>query len=312
MLSRRHLRIRVMQALYAWHQSDNKSAAFAESELVKGTERMYDLYIQLLSFYTELAHQEEVYYADLPASVLTGERKKVVRYLNDNTFIKWLNENPAYESQLKNRKISWQDDQETVQKAFFELRKMPFYISYLTNNQSDLKTEIDFARHVAGDVISKKEFVRHTIEEKNIYWAEGFEVICAMVVRTIDSGINNGNFQIAHLYKDEDEDLQFMKDLLQKTIANDEYFTSLISERTESWDTDRIALVDILLMKMALCEILHLNNIPVKVSINEYIDISKDYSTPNSKGFINGVIDNIVIALKKDGKIMKTGRGLME
>lgn len=312
MLSRRHLRIRVMQALYSWQQSDNKSAAFAESELVKGTERMFDLYLQLLQFYTELSHREEVYYADLPASALTGERKTAVRYLNDNTFIKWLNENASFKSYVKNRKISWQADQETVNKAFIEMRKMPFYKNYITNNNPDLKADVEFARHVAGDIISKKEFVRHTIEEKNIYWAEGFEIICNMLIRTIDSGASNGDFQLSPLYKDEEEDLQFMKELLQKTIANDDYFTKLIAERTESWDTERIALVDILLMKMALCEILHLNNIPVKVSINEYIDISKDYSTPNSKGFINGVIDNIVIALKKDGKIMKTGRGLME
>ncbi len=312
MLSRRHLRIRVMQALYAWQQSDNKSAALAESELVKGTERMYDLYLQLLSFYCELAHAEEVYYADLPASVLTGERRTAVRYLNDNLFIKWLNENASFNKQVKDRKISWQADNDTIKKAFFEMRKMPFFNAFISNPAPDIKAEVDFARHVAGDIISKKEFVRHTVEEKNIYWAEGFEIICNMVVKTIDSGSSNGKFHLSDLYRDEEEDVQFMKEVLHKTIANDEYFTKMIAERTESWDTERIALVDILLMKMALCEILFLNNIPVKVSINEYIDISKDYSTPNSKGFINGVIDNIVISLKKDGKIVKTGRGLME
>jgi transcription antitermination protein NusB len=311
MLSRRHLRIRVMQALYAWHQSDNRSAVAAETELVKGTERMYDLYLQLLSFYTELAHQEEVYYADLPASALTGERKKAVRYLSDSVFIKWLGENPSFQKMVKDRKISWQADQDAVKKAFFEMRKMPFYKKYIEYVNPSIKDEIDFAKHVAGDIISNKEFVRHTLEEKNIYWAEGFDVINAMIVRTIESGASGG-FQLSSLYKDEEEDLQFMKDLLQKTIAEDESYTKMIAERTESWDTDRIALVDILLMKMALCEILHLSNIPVKVSINEYIDISKDYSTPNSKGFINGVIDNIVISLKKEGRIVKTGRGLME
>jgi N utilization substance protein B len=312
MLSRRHLRIRVMQALYSWQQSDNKSAAHAESELVKGTERMYDLYLQLLAFYVELAHTEEVYYADLPASALTGERRTHVRYMNDTLFIKWLKENVSFNKLLKDHKISWQADIEIIRKAFFEMRKAPFFKNYMSNPAPDFKAEMDFARHVAGDIISKKEFVRHTIEEKNIYWAEGFEIICAMVIRTIDSCSSGGNFQLSDLYRDEEEDTQFMKELLQKTIANDQYFTALISERTESWDTDRIALVDILLMKMALCEILHLSNIPVKVSINEYIDISKDYSTPNSKGFINGVIDNIVIALKQEGKIVKTGRGLME
>ena len=103
-----------------------------------------------------------------------------------------------------------------------------------------------------------------------------------------------------------------MKELVHNTIRDDAYFDELITGKTENWDTDRIALIDIILMKMALCEIINIASIPVKVSINEYIDISKDYSTPNSKGFINGVIDKIVIGLRSEGKIVKTGRGLME
>jgi N utilization substance protein B len=311
MLSRRHLRIRVMQALYAWHQSEDKSATHAEAELINGTERMYDLYLQLLSFFNEIAHQEEMYFTDQPASMLTGERKKSIHLLKDNSFFTWIRESARLNSLLSKRKISWQQDQETIQKAYFELRKLPFYTAYIQGTTHSSSQDIELAKKITGEIISKKEFVRHPLEEKNIYWAEGFEVICAMVIRTIESGVQ-GNFSLSPLYKDAIEDLQFMKDLLTKTIQDDVYYTELIAERTESWDTERIALVDIILMKMALCEIIHLSNIPVKVSINEYIDISKDYSTPNSKGFINGVIDNIVIGLKKDGRILKTGRGLME
>ena len=311
MLSRRHLRIRVMQALYAWHQSD-KDSARAERELFNGTEHMYRLYVQLLQFLTELAHQEDLYYADMPASALTGKRKKANRYLNENSFIFWLKQNKDFQRLLTEHHISWQADQEVVIKAFFELRKMPFYVDYIKSENASLETEIAFAKSLVGELISKKEFVRHVIEEKNIYWAEGFEVICTMIIRTIESGGLPKGFILSGLYKDEEEDLLFMKELLQKTIRDDDYFTELISSRTESWDTERIALVDIILMKMALCEILNFSNIPVKVSINEYIDISKDYSTPNSKGFINGVIDNIAISLRAEGKIVKTGRGLVE
>ena len=311
MLSRRHLRIRVMQALYAWHQSD-KDSARAERELFNGTEHMYRLYLQLLCFLTELGHREDLYYADQPASALTGKRKKATRYLQENSFIHWLKNNKEFQNLVSVHHISWQTDIDVTSKAFFELRKMPFYTEYINSVNTSPESEIAFAKSLVGELISKKEFVRHVIEEKNIYWAEGFEVICSMIIRTIESGITPKGYVLSGLYKDEEEDLLFMKDLLQKTIRDDDYFTQLISARTESWDTERIALVDIILMKMALCEILNFSTIPVKVSINEYIDVSKDYSTPNSKGFINGVIDNIAISLRAEGKIVKTGRGLVE
>lgn len=311
MLSRRHLRIRVMQALYAWHQSD-KDAARSERELFNGTEHMYRLYLQLLQFLLELSHQESLYYGDNSVSALTGERKKAAHYLRDNSFVAWLNDNKDFQKLVQSHHISWQSDIEVAQKAFFELRKMPFYNEYINSTEITTESEIAFAKNLIGELISKKEFVRHVIEEKNIYWAEGFEVICSMIIRTIESGLAAKGFILSGLYKDEEEDLLFMKNLLQLTIRDDDYFTQLISARTESWDTERIALVDIILMKMALCEILNFSNIPVKVSINEYIDISKDYSTPNSKGFINGVIDNIAISLRAEGKIVKTGRGLVE
>ena len=311
MLSRRHLRIRVMQALYAWNQSD-KDGMRAERELFSGTEHMYRLYLHMLLFLRDLTHQEDLYYADLPVSALTGERKKALRYLKNNSFIEWLEGNTALNKLIADHKISWSLDIDTVQKAFIELRKMAFYKNYINTTTSDQASEIAFAKNIVGELISKKEFVRHVIEEKNIYWAEGFEVACSMLIRTIESGLQPKGFILSGLYKDEEEDLLFMKDLLQKTIRDDDYFTKMIAERTESWDTERIALVDIILMKMALCEIMNFSNIPVKVSINEYIDISKDYSTPNSKGFINGVIDNISITLRAEGKIVKSGRGLVE
>jgi N utilization substance protein B len=156
------------------------------------------------------------------------------------------------------------------------------------------------------------DILRHLLEEKNIYWAESLDLVEAMVLKTAENPKDGSNFGLLPLYKDEDDDIRFMRNLVQKTIRDDGYFQQLIADKTKNWDAERIALVDIILMKMALCEILNIENIPVKVSINEYIDISKDYSTPNSKGFINGVIDKLVIELREQGKIHKTGRGLIE
>jgi N utilization substance protein B len=150
------------------------------------------------------------------------------------------------------------------------------------------------------------------LEEKSIYWAESIELIQGMITKTLEGSKAKGEFKLLSLFKDEEDDVRFMRELVKKTIQDDEYLTQIIGEKTKNWEADRIAMVDIILMKMALSEMLHQTSIPVKVSINEYIDISKDYSTPNSKSFINGVIDKLAVELKSQGKIVKIGRGLME
>ncbi len=311
MLTRRYLRIRVMQTLYAWYQTENKSAFQVEQELFKGTEKIFDLYLQLLSFFIEMSDQEEIYYADSPASAVTGKKKIATRQLKENTFIQWLSNNKSFQDYITKRKINWQPDTDILQKAFFRLRKNDIYKNFSTSTSNSSDRDIQFVRDLYKLLIQKEELVAQTLEEKNIYWAEGLPIANDMIFKTIDS-YNTNNFALLPLYRDEEDDVNFMKQLVNKTIRDNEYFDQLISSKTENWDADRIALIDVILMKMALCEILNITSIPVKVSINEYIDISKDYSTPNSKGFINGVIDKIVIDLRKEGKIVKTGRGLME
>lgn len=311
MLSRRYLRIRVMQTLYAWYQTENKTAFQVEQELFKGTEKIYDLYLQLLTFFVEMSDQEEIYYSDIPASAVTGKKKKSSRHLKENIFIEWLMQNKPFKDFTAKRKISWQSDTDILQKAFFRLRKSEIYKNFSSVTAISESADIQFVRDLYKLLLQKEEFVAQTLEEKNIYWAEGLPIVHDMIFKTIDS-YQTHNFALLPLYRDEEDDVDFMKQLVNKTIRDNEYFDQLISGKTENWDAERIALMDVILMKMALCEILNITSIPVKVSINEYIDISKDYSTPNSKGFINGVIDKIVIELRNEGKIVKTGRGLME
>lgn len=312
MLSRRHLRTRVMQALYAYYQSENRDINRTEQELLNGTKKIYELYLTCLQFFIEIAHQETLYYEDQPASMLTGKKKSAEKYLGNSPFIEWLNNSKDFQSLVKQYKVSWQNETDALKKAFFHLRQSDQYKSYISSDHTDLKKEIEFLKWTFKELFTNVEFVRHILEEKNIYWSESLELAESMVNKTLESGKAPANFSLMPLYKDEEDDIRFMRELVQKTIRDDVYFHELIADKTKNWDADRIALVDIILMKMALCEILNISNIPVKVSINEYIDISKDYSTPNSKSFINGVIDKLVIELKEQGKINKTGRGLVE
>jgi len=265
-----------------------------------------------LQMFVEMAEQEEMYYADLPASAVTGKRKSANRLLKENVFIAWLEKSSPFLKQIKDNKISWQADHDVVKKAFFQIRQTDQYKTYSALENATIKQDIELVNWMFQEVFTRQEFVASLLEERTIYWAESLELMEIMISKTLDGGKNTGEFKLLPLYKDEEDDIKFMRELVKQTIKDDAYFTQIIGEKTQNWDAERIAMVDIILMKMALCEILHQSSIPVKVSINEYIDISKDYSTPNSKSFINGVIDKLVIELKEQGKITKSGRGLLE
>jgi len=301
-----------MQALYAFYQSEVKDIRRTEQELLNGTDKIYELYLTQLQFLLELAHQEQMYYTDTPASMVTGKRKTAAFTLKGLAFIQWLESDKSFTEHIKKRKISWQLDIDAVKKSFHHLRNQEFYQNFILNENHTPQEEVDVLKWLMKEFFRTTEFIPHVLEEKNIYWAESIELVESMVVKTAETGKGDQNFSLLPLYKDAEDDVQFMQDLVQKTIRDDSYFHQLIADKTKNWDAERIALVDIILMKMALCEIINHSSIPVKVSINEYIDISKDYSTPNSKSFINGVIDKLVIELKKEGKIQKVGRGLKE
>jgi N utilization substance protein B len=311
MLSRRHLRIRVMQALYAYYQSESKDLNKTEEELLQGTRKIFELYLMVLQFFLEITHQESIYFEDQQASAVTGIKKKANHLIGDIPFIKWLSTDRMYLDLIKRYKISWQNEIDTVKKSFFQIRQSETYKEFSEGLGDDQMEDKEFMLWLYKELFVASENVRHLLEEKTIYWAESLELVEGMIAKTTDPQKGSTEFKLIPLFKDEEDDMKFMKDLIRKTIRDDAYFQQLVGDKTKNWDADRIALIDIILMKMALCEILNIESIPVKVSINEYIDISKDYSTPNSKAFINGVIDKLVIELREQGKINKTGRGLV-
>mgnify|MGYP002148731559 CR=1 FL=1 len=313
MLSRRHLRIRVMQALYTWYQSEDKNISLSVNDIFKGTERTYDLYLSLLQLLPELAHEEERFYAD-QAPKFIQKSEPVVSSLASNHFIVWLSTYSVFIDQIKKRKISWQKETELVKKVFFQLRNTPEYKQYISKAGHSAEEDVEFCTWLFKEIIIGSEALQHSMEEENLWWAEALDLINSMVLKTIKVAHpgKKGQFELMPLFRDEEEDKEFMERLFRETVGNNDTYETMIGDKTKNWDLERIALIDIILLKMALSEILNFPGIPVKVSINEYIDISKDYSTPKSKIFINGVIDNIVADLKAKNGIHKTGRGLLE
>jgi N utilization substance protein B len=297
--------------LYSYFQQDKPDIAFYEKELFKSLDKIYDLYIYVLVLFNDMHHT---------ALLVTEENKNKqlpnkedlnpnLRFI-DNVVLTHLTHSSELKTEVLNRKISWQSDFDLVRKLYAELRTTDLYKNYMASTSPSAKEDKQFLISVATEFLYEHDLLNHLFEEKNIHWADDTYGAFSMVSRTFENF--TGSLKLVPLYKDAEDDTQFISTLFRKTIAGDKEYDKIIDDKTKNWELERIATMDVLLMKMAIAEFLHVNNVPVKVSLNEYIDISKDYSTPNSKTFINGVLDKIIADLKHDNKIQKTGRGLME
>lgn len=311
MLNRRYLRIKTMQTLYSYFQQENGDIAFYEKELFKSLDKIYDLYISVLQLLGDMHHTahlviEENKHKRLPTKEDLDPNLKFIQ----NSVLVALSESGDLKRELTNRKISWQNDFDLVRKLFLELRGTELYKNYMSSSSSSVKEDKQFLISVVTEFLYEHELLNHLFEDRNIHWADDTYGAFSMVAKTFETF--NDEFKLLPLFKDAEDDKQFISTLFRKTIAGDKEYEKLIDEKTKNWELDRIAAMDILLMKMAIAEFLNVSNVPVKVSLNEYIDISKEYSTPNSRNFINGVLDKIITDLKRENKIQKTGRGLME
>jgi transcription antitermination protein NusB len=232
-----------------------------------------------------------------------------LKFVN-NSLLLSMADNKELNAQIEKRKISWQNDHDVVRKLFYEIRNSEEYKAYLALKETNIKEDREFIISVITEYLSENEVLISLFEDKNIHWADDTFVAFNSVIRNFEDF--NGEFKIQPLLKDEKDDLDFMSALFNKTIIYHQQFEELIGKHTQNWEVERIANMDMLLMEMALAEILYIPNVPIKASLNEYIDISKEYSTPNSKTFVNGVLDKIIAELKRENKINKTGRGLKE
>lgn len=301
-----------MQALYAYMQQENNDTWIAQKEMLSASERTYDLYLQLLLLLPEMVHHENMHAKDAPKKQI-GKTKNALNKLSENEIVKFLQTNFLFNDRVKKRGLGWGKDADLMSRIFLTLRMSELYKEYVMQEEITIEMQIKFFESFYKDQIFNNEVFIHEMEDKNLFWAESFEMISPLVVKTITSfDKTNRTAEIMPMYRDTDEDIEFMKKLFNETIKNDKWFTELISEKTQNWDVDRIALMDVILLKMALSEVVAFDNIPVKVTINEYLDISKVYSTPKSKVFINGIIDKLVIDLKSAEKIHKKGRGLLD
>ena len=315
MLNRRHIRVKVMQALYALHQSENPDLLKEEKFLNASTAQMYDLYLILIDLLVEIhAHAKDILERSQQKMLATeSDKNPNLKFVNNPVLIK-LSENELLQKELKKAKLNnWRLDSEYVVLLYNALLESDFYADYMASASADFKQDRDFVIDLFTEIVAPNDKLYDYLEDYRLTWVDDLPVVNTTIVKRLGKLKPNSpeSTILPKLYKDE-EDRQFAKDLLLRTARNDEEYEAEILGNTPNWDQDRIAALDKILIKMALCEFLRFSSIPVKVTINEYLELSKEYSTPKSSIFVNGVLDRLVKKYKKDNRLNKAGRGLIE
>ncbi|MEE3147930.1 MULTISPECIES: transcription antitermination factor NusB [Leeuwenhoekiella] len=315
MLNRRHIRVKVMQALYALHQSEQPDLLKEEKFLNASTAQMYELYLTIVDLLVEIhAHAKDILERSQQKMLATeSEKNPNLKFVNNPVLVK-LSENELLQKELKKAKLNnWRLDNEYVVLLYNELIASDFYAEYMASETSDFKTDRDFVIDFFTEFVAPNDKLYDYLEDYRLTWVDDLPVVNTTIVKRLGKIKPNSpeSTILPKLYKDE-EDRQFAKDLLLRTARNDEEYEAEILGNTPNWDQDRIATLDKILIKMALCEFLRFSSIPVKVTINEYLELSKEYSTPKSSIFVNGVLDRLVKKYKKDNRLNKAGRGLIE
>lgn len=320
MLSRRHLRSKVLQSLYAFIQSGNNDIASGEKQLLISIDKLFELFIQQLSILIEIV--------DFARNQSEERKKKYIptqedlnpntRFI-DNKLIYQLENNRDYKRYHDQYKINWADDQEMIRKLYNQVKNGRFYAKYMESPDSTYENDQNILIKIIKNIIDCNESLENFYEDRSVFWSfEDFYYSNMMVIKTIKS--YNEKWDENHPFptlfkKDADgemEDRKFMLKLFTKSVIHFEKNKNIIAEKAKNWELDRIAIMDILLIDMALVELTEFPSIPVKVSMNEYIEISKYFSSNKSKVFINGILDKLMSELKSSNKIKKTGRGLLD
>jgi len=315
MLNRRHLRVKVLQALYAYHQSDQKDVSAHEKTMLQSIDRVFEMYIWMLSLIDEVIQfsandAEERANKHLPTAEDLAPNLKIL----ENRFITSLHVNKDYIAAVKRYKISWDFEPELAKSLFTVLKNSDDYKAYLEKTDDTLQTDKDIIKYIFKKVIFKSSLAEQVFEDKFISWPVDKDVLQALIAKTFKnfSFDNPQENKLAEITGNWVEDREFIVDLFEKSIRYNTEYQDMIAQKTQNWEPERIAMMDTLLMKMAITEFINFNSVPVKVTINEYLEIAKEFSTPKSNSFINGILDKILFELKEQNKIRKTGRGLIE
>ena len=307
MINRVLLRIKILQIIYAFYKGDSHSVALAEKELFHSVEKTYELYFHLLQLAVEVTN-----YASNKIDARKNKLRPSDDDLNpntrfvDNSFVTQLSKNVQLQNYIKENKISWDNNQDTVKTVYELVAASDSYVEYMSAEKADYAADKDIWRKIYKKIILQSEEFSDSIEDQSIYWTDDLEIVISFINKTIKKFdlVNGVDQPLLPMFKDE-EDAEFAGKLLKNSLEKEKEYRKMIDSHTNNWELDRIAFMDIIIMQTALAEIMTFPTIPVNVTLNEYIEISKNYSTDRSATFINGVLDNIVKELKAENKLIK-------
>lgn len=313
MLNRRSIRIKVLLALYTTSKNDNPDIQKDEKKLIQSVDKLYELYLYLLMLLVELRKFAEKSLRDRKTKLLTlPEDKNPNRSFINNPLLLMLEHSSELRNQRKKHSIFMDSEYELVIKNLFRvICKSNEYILYMEQTTLTFDIAKKFIANLFRNHIMDSEIIQSHLTEKNIHWASDLLLASAYVIRTIDTMTESREVKLIPLFREE-EDKEYMLSLFRNVLVRDKENMEILKKKISNWKPDRIASIDMLLLKMALTEILAFEDIPVKVTLNEYIEISKQYSSPDSHSFINGILDAIVKELRNRNELVKTGKGLME
>lgn len=312
MINRRHIRVKVMQSVYAILQSKSDNLDVEEKFLLTSIEKMYDLYVVMLQLLVEVKKME-VNHINIAKNkyLATKEELNPTTKFIDNQVFKLIEESSSLNQYVAANKLDfWKLDSEYTAEIWNKTKKSTLYQNYINSKESSFKEDKEFVLAMFKEFIAPNDKLADYFEDKSITWVDDIPFVNTWIVKSLTQLKPNRPFMLKDLYKDE-EDRKFVIDLFRKVVLNHKEYEKDIIDKTPNWDTERIAEIDMILIKMAIAEFLKFPSIPARVTINEYIEISKDYSTEKSSYFINGVLDKILKDFTDSKRIKKIGRGLL-
>lgn len=305
MINRTLIRLKIVQLMYSYYQNGGKNVDTAEKELLFSLSKAYDLYNYLLMLMVAVTRyaMERVERQEQLNKVTHNDAVVSHRFI-DNKFIMQLEVNKQLNEFKENQKKTWANDEDYIKKLYADIINSDYYKEYMEKETTDYLADRDVWRKIYKNLIMRDERIDAVLEDQSLYWNDDKEIVDTFVLKTIKrfNESNGAEQPLMPEYKDE-EDREFAIRLFRRTILNDEYYRGLISQSIKNWEFSRLAYMDVIIMQIAMAEILSFPAIPVSVSINEYVEIAKYYSTPKSGGYINGIVDNVVRRLRAEGKL---------
>ncbi len=311
MLSRRLLRVKVAKSLYAHLKSGSDNLKTSEKYLVESIDKAYDLYFQMMSLIVEVSR-----YAESRQELAKQKRLATHEDLNpnrrfvDNPIIALISNSDSVNDVLASRKLSWANHYDTVKDVYNRLVEAEFYRSYMALPTASFNDDRRFVEEFFT-WLEDDEALLDVVNEMSLLWCDDYGFALFMALRTVQNTKQSHDMlRVLPKFKSED-DLDFARTLLIKSLVQYEDNQELVDRYTQNWDVERVVFMDSLILSIAIAELTNFDSIPVKVTLDEWIDIAKYYSSPSSSTFVNGVLDKVVADLKADGRINKSGRGLL-